>query len=62
MGLTFTVQVFAQTRPSSLHKGDLFASEGQRAGNARQRQETEDEGEEKRNKGEEEGTFAQRDK
>ena len=44
-------------RPSSQHKGDLFAPEGQRAGNKRQRQEIEDEGEGERNKGEGEGIF-----
>lgn len=32
-------------RPSSQHKGDLFASEGQRAKNKRQRQEIEGKGE-----------------
>ena len=31
-------------RPSSQHKGDLFAPEGQRAGNKRQRQEIKGEG------------------
>ena len=38
-------------RPSSQHKGDLFAPEGQRAGNKRQRQEIEDEGEGEGKKG-----------
>lgn len=37
-------------RPSSPHKGDLFAPEGQGAGNKIQRQETEEEGEGKGNK------------
>jgi hypothetical protein len=31
-------------RPSSQHKGNSFVTEGQRAGNKRQRQETEEEG------------------
>ena len=38
-------------RPSSQHKGDLFAPEGQGAGNKKQRQEMEDGEEGKRNKG-----------
>ena len=37
-------------RPSSQHKGDSFAPEGQRTGNKRQRQEIEDEGEGEGNK------------
>lgn len=37
-------------RPSSQHKGDLFASEGQRAKSKRQRQEIEGEGEGEENK------------
>jgi len=32
-------------RPSSQHKGNSFATEGQREGNKRQRQEREDKGE-----------------
>jgi hypothetical protein len=46
------------SRPRSLHKGDLFAPEGQRAGNNRQRQETEDEGEKKMNKGGRRASFS----
>jgi len=44
---------FAQDtpRPSSQHKGNLFVPEGQRAGNKRQRQEIEDEGEGGRSQG-----------
>ena len=42
---------------SSQHKGDVFAPEGQRAGNKRQREEIEGEGEGKKNKGEGEGIF-----
>ena len=45
-------------RPSSQHKGDSFASKGQRAGNKRQRQEIEDKGETEGNKGDEERKFA----
>ena len=45
-------------RPSSQHKGDLFAPEGQRAGNKRQTQEIEDEGE--GNKGEGKGYLSWR--
>lgn len=37
--------------PSSQHKGELFVPEGQRAWNNRQRQDTEDKGAKKRNKG-----------
>jgi hypothetical protein len=37
-------------RPSSQHKGGLFAPERQRAGNKRQRLETEDKGQEKKKK------------
>jgi hypothetical protein len=37
--------------PSSQHKGGLFAPEGQRAGNKRQRQETEDKGKGEGNRG-----------
>ena len=44
-------KVWAQDpKTSSQHKGDLFAPEGQRAGNKRQRQELEDEGEGEGNK------------
>ena len=45
-------------RPSSQHKRVLFATEGHRAGNKRQRQETEDKGETEGNKGDEERKFA----
>lgn len=38
-------------RPSSQHKGDLFAAEGQRTRNKRQRQKIEDEGEREGKKG-----------
>ena len=44
--------VLDMPRPSSQHKGGLFAPEGQRAGNKRQRQEVRDEGEGDGNKGE----------
>jgi hypothetical protein len=44
-------------RPSSQHKGDLFAPEVQRAGNKRHRQDREDEGEEEGNKEEGTGVF-----
>jgi hypothetical protein len=44
-------------RPRSQQKGDLFAPEGQRTGNKRQRQEIEDEGEGGRNKAEGGGAF-----
>ena len=39
-------------KPSSQHKGDLFAAEEQRSENQRQRGDLEDEGEGERNKGE----------
>jgi hypothetical protein len=42
---------------SSQHKEDVFAPEGQRTGNKRQRQVLEDKGEGERNKGEGEGMF-----
>jgi hypothetical protein len=45
-------------RPSSQHKGDLFAPEGKRAEKKRQRQETENEGEGKGNKRMGKGIFA----
>lgn len=44
-------------RPNSQHKGDLFASGGQRAGNERQSQETEGGGEGEGDKGEGGGVF-----
>lgn len=47
-------------KPSSQHKGDLFASEGRRTGNKRKRQETEDEGEGKGTKERGEGYFSQK--
>lgn len=40
-------------RPSSQHKADLFALEEKRRRNKRQRQQIEDKGEGKRNKGQE---------
>lgn len=44
-------------RPSSQHKGDVLAPEGQRAGNRRQKQEPEDQEEGEGNKGEGKGVF-----
>ena len=46
-----------RTKFSALRR-TLFASEGQRAGSKRQRQETEDKGETEGNKGDEERKFA----
>ena len=44
-------------RPSSQHKGDVFASEKQRTGSKRQKQGTEDEREGEGDKGEGTGVF-----
>lgn len=49
-------------RPSSPHKGDLFAPEGQEAGNKIQRPETEEEGEGGREQGKGAGYLSQRTK
>lgn len=44
-------------RPNSQHKRDLFASEGQRVGNRRQRQKTENKREEGKEQGEGKAAF-----